>query len=67
MYQNSIRLSSLIQVIDDTFKQTLNLLIEHLEEEEFKIIHQTSIRLTSPIHLFSTRQYSTGQCFDSQV
>ena len=33
-------------VIDNTFKQTLILLIGHLEEEEFKVIYQNSIRLT---------------------
>ena len=49
-------------VIDNIFKQTLNLLIEHLEEEELKVkdqkFHQINLNHSSS----SMRQH-----FDSQV
>ena len=48
-----------VTVIKDTSTQTLNCPIEHHVEEELKLKHQNSIRLTSLIHLCSTRPVLT--------
>ena len=48
-----------VTVIKDTNKQTLNCLIEHIEEEELEVKYLNSIRFTSVIHLCSMRQALT--------
>ena len=48
-----------VSVTYTTFKQTLNCLIEHLEEEELRVKLQNSIRLTCLIHHCSTRPLLT--------
>ena len=45
-----------VTLIKDTNKQPLNCPIKHLEEEELKVKHQHSIRLTSLTHLCSMKQ-----------